>query len=119
MNLAIIKRFLNTLKRGWGMLFRALFICSIGVIAYLWMDPLSIRSFAKLTLSNVANSLLPRQLSFTASYGSSIFHLEKDRNFTANGQFRRIRHFGSIHSDGFRNDESFVTSSERKSLLPR
>ena len=56
MNFAIIKRFLNTLKRGWGMLFRALFIGSIGLIAYLWMDPLSIKDvpFAKLTLSNVA-----------------------------------------------------------------
>lgn len=46
---------LRKLIRGWGMLFRALFICSIGLVAYFWLDPLSIKDvpFAKLTLRQV------------------------------------------------------------------
>jgi len=37
------------------MLFRGLFICSIGLFAYFWVDPLSIKNvpFAKLTLRQV------------------------------------------------------------------
>lgn len=37
------------------MLFRALFIAAIGLIAYIWLDPLSIKDvpFAKLTLRQV------------------------------------------------------------------
>lgn len=55
MDSAGIKRFLRKIIRGWGMLFRALFICSVGLVAYFWLDPLSIKDvpFAKLTLRAV------------------------------------------------------------------
>ena len=55
MDSAGIKRFLRKIMRGWGMLFRALFICSVGLVAYFWLDPLSIKDvpFAKLTLRAV------------------------------------------------------------------
>ena len=55
MNLQTFKGLLNIVIRGWGMLFRALFIASIGLIVFIWMDPLSIKDvpFAKLTMRKV------------------------------------------------------------------
>ena len=51
----VSKLLLRKLIRGWGMFFRALFICSVGLVAYFWLDPLSIKDvpFAKLTLRQV------------------------------------------------------------------
>lgn len=54
---------LNTLKtqilRKWGMLFRTLFISSIGIIAYLWLEPQNIGDvpFSELTFNQIFSNL--------------------------------------------------------------
>ena len=51
--------FLMKLKRGWGMIFRFLFIVSIGFIGYYWIDPQSIGDipFSQLTLNLILKKL--------------------------------------------------------------
>ena len=48
-----------TALRGWGILFRTLFISFVGIAAYLWIDPQPIGDvpFAQLTLNQVFQSL--------------------------------------------------------------
>lgn len=61
--LATLKTELSTVMlkilRWWGMLFRALFISSIGIIPYLWLDPQPIGDvpFSQLTLNQVFSNL--------------------------------------------------------------
>lgn len=54
-----ILSFLMKLKRGWGVIFRLLFIVSIGLIGYLWIDPHSIGDipFSQLTLNHIIKNL--------------------------------------------------------------
>lgn len=48
-----------TILRGWGMLFRTLFITAMGMIAYLWFKPQSLGDipFSQLTLNQVFDNL--------------------------------------------------------------
>lgn len=47
------------LIRWWGIIFRALFICAVGVIGYFWIDPQSISDvpFSQLTLKQIFGNL--------------------------------------------------------------
>jgi hypothetical protein len=48
------------LIRWWGIIFRALFICAIGVIGYSWIDPQSIDDIplSQLTLKHIFRNLI-------------------------------------------------------------
>lgn len=52
---------INKLLNAWGMIFRTLFIISIALIAWFWIDPKSIADIplAKLTLRNIFKPLFP------------------------------------------------------------
>ncbi len=54
-----IKTAIMKLKRGWGMMFRLLFIVTIGLIGYFWIDPHSIGDipFSQLTLNHIFKNL--------------------------------------------------------------
>lgn len=58
--LTIVKNFLMKLKRGWAGIFRFLFITSIGVIGYFWLDPQNLGDipFSQLTPNLIFNNLL-------------------------------------------------------------
>jgi hypothetical protein len=47
------------LLRWWGIIFRALFICAVGVIGYFWIDPQSISDvpLAQLTLKQIFGNI--------------------------------------------------------------
>lgn len=47
------------LLRWWGALFRALFICAVGIIGWFWIDPQSIGDipFSQLTLKQIAGNI--------------------------------------------------------------
>lgn len=47
------------LLRWWGILFRALFICAVGVIGWFWIDPQSISDvpLSQLTLKQIAANI--------------------------------------------------------------
>ena len=47
------------LIRWWGIIFRALFICAVGVIGYFWIDPQSISDvpLSQLTLKQIFGNL--------------------------------------------------------------
>jgi hypothetical protein len=48
-----------SLLRWWGVLFRALFICAVGVIGWFWIDPQSISDIplSQLTLKQIAGNI--------------------------------------------------------------
>src|SRR3546814_10908871 len=48
-----------TLLRWWGAIFRALFICAVGVIGWFWLDPQSISDLplSQLTLKQIARNI--------------------------------------------------------------
>jgi hypothetical protein len=48
-----------TFLRWWGVLFRALFICAVGVIGWFWIDPQSISDvpLSQLTLKQIAGNI--------------------------------------------------------------
>ena len=54
-----ITKFLMKLKRGWGMIFRFLFITSVGFIGYIWFNPQNLGDipFSQLTLNLLFNNL--------------------------------------------------------------
>lgn len=47
------------LLRWWGIIFRALFICAVGVVGYFWIDPQSIGKvpLSQLTLKEIFRNL--------------------------------------------------------------
>lgn len=49
-----------TALRWWGVLFRALFICALGVIGWLWINPQSISDvpISQLTLKQIVGNIL-------------------------------------------------------------
>lgn len=49
-----------TFLRWWGVLFRALFICAVGIIGWFWIDPQSISDvpLSQLTLKQIGGNIL-------------------------------------------------------------
>lgn len=54
-----LRTFPMALVRGWGMIFRAIFITIIGIVAYFWLDPQSIGDvpLSQLTLNHIFSNL--------------------------------------------------------------